>query len=117
MKKVYVLLEVTIKEGRMDEYLQTAAAIKEELAQTEGFISSERFRSLATDNKLLSMSVWENEEAVTKWRNAMNHRMAQAKARDELFESYQISVTTLDRVYTKAERDEAPGDSNEYFGV
>ena len=43
---VYVLFEVTLREGREDDYLARAAALKELLAQEEGFVRSERFSSL-----------------------------------------------------------------------
>jgi len=39
MTNVIVLFEVTIKEGRMDDYLNMAASLKEELAKADGFIS------------------------------------------------------------------------------
>lgn len=55
---VVVLFEVTVKEEKMEDYLSRAALLKELLAHEEGFISAERFSSLSTKGKLLSLSGW-----------------------------------------------------------
>ena len=51
MANVIVLFEVTVKEGRMDDYLNMAASLKEALAKADGFIGSERFESLSAKGK------------------------------------------------------------------
>jgi len=99
----------------MDDYLALAANLKNELVKNEGFIRSERFTSLVNEGKLLSLSVWENEEAVSKWRNQIEHRMSQRHGRDSMFESYTITVASQIRNYSNSERSEAPEDSNRFF--
>ena len=111
-----VLFEVTVKKNCMDKYLTLAGELREYLSKQEGFIRSERFLSLVDENKLLSLSVWENEEAVEKWRNLGEHRIKQGLGREDIFESYNITVTSPIRTYTKVDRSEAPKDSNIYFG-
>lgn len=115
MSKIYVVSEIIMAEGAQEEYLQLAAGIKDELAKTEGFIRSERFESLMTERKLLSLSVWESMEAAAKWRANIAHRHSQQRTREKLFESYRISVLSLEREYTESDRGEAPKDSNAYF--
>ena len=117
MNKIIVLFEVTIKNGKMDDYLKMAGALKESLSKATGFVSSERFSSLASEGKLLSMSVWENEESIEKWRNLVAHRMAQKHGRMNDFADYKITVVTPVRTYTMIDRGEAPNDSNKYFEV
>lgn len=114
---VYVLYEVTIKEGMSEAYLERAGSLKDELSKTPGVIRTERFKSLATEGKLLSLSGWESEEAVEAWRNQMNHRMSQAAGRDSIFEGYDIAVLEPTRRYSMDARNEAPADSNAYFGL
>ncbi len=117
MNNIIVLFEVTVKNGKMDDYLKMAGSLKESLASAEGFIRSERFSSLATEGKLLSMSVWENEESVSNWRNLTAHRMAQKHGRMNDFADYKITVVTPVRTYTMTDRTEAPADSNKYWEV
>ncbi len=112
---VLVIFEVTIKKDCMDGYLALAANLKDELMKSEGFIRSERFSSLVNEGKLLSLSVWESEEAVSKWRNQAKHRMSQKQGRDSMFESYHITVASKICSYSKDDRSEAPNDSNQFF--
>lgn len=117
MANVIVLFEVTVKDGKMDDYLKMAASLKESLGKAKGFICSERFSSLGADRKLLSMSVWKNEESVTEWRNLAAHRIAQKHGRTNDFADYKITVVTPIRTYTMTDREKAPADSNRYFEV
>ncbi|QQG64570.1 antibiotic biosynthesis monooxygenase family protein [Desulfobulbus oligotrophicus] len=112
---IFVLLEVIIKKEGMQQYLALAAALRDELAQAEGFIRSERFQSLTDERKLLSLSVWESEQAVEQWRNTAKHRLSQQQGRAALFDSYTLTVAAKIRSYTKDDRTETPGDSKEFF--
>lgn len=116
MSSIIVLFEVTVKSGKMDDYLKIAGSLKDSLEKAEGFIRSERFSSLASEGKLLSMSIWESEEYVSKWRNFAAHRIAQKYGRINDFADYKITVAEPVRTYTMTDRTEAPVDSNEYFG-
>lgn len=114
---ILVLLEVTIQKECMDEYLALAAELKCELEKSPGFLRSERFCSLANEGKLLSLSVWESEEAVDIWRNTTEHRMRQLKARQRLFQSYTITVASPLRRYGMQDRAQAPQDSDRFFSA
>lgn len=115
--KVAVLFEVTPKKEGKEEYLNLGAELKSELIKIPGFISVERFMSLNEEGKLLSLSIWENEEAASLWRNHINHRYSQKKGHCELFEKYKISVATIIREYTRNDRAQAPDDSNRYLNI
>ncbi len=115
MSKVVVLFEVKPTKAGMQRYLDLASMLKPMLVGFEGFIRAERFTSLNEEGKLLSMNVWENEVAVERWRNVMEHRMSQQEGREKLFESYKITVCSILREYSDGDREQAPLDSNEYF--
>ncbi len=100
-----VLFEVKVLEAKKEAYLAIAAQLREELTEMEGFISIERFQSLVDEGKLLSLSFWESEEAILKWKQRPNHRTAQIKGRHSLFEDYKISVARVERHYTAASSD------------
>ena len=105
---IAVIFEVEPKDGALETYLEIAASLKSELEQIEGFISVERFQSLANEAKYLSLSFFENEEAVKRWRTLAKHRKAQAKGRHELFQDYRLRVAAVMRDYGMTERDQAP---------
>ncbi len=115
MSKYIVLFEVIPSQEGKAKYLELAAMLKPMLEGFEGFVSMERFQSLQNENKVLSMNVWESEEAMGRWRNTVEHRMGQLQGKTALFESYKITVTSVVREYTNTERAYAPKDSNAYF--
>lgn len=117
MAEVFVLFEVTVKEGKMADYLERAEQLKAFLQEQPGFVRAERFASLATEGKLLSLSVWRDEESVAQWRNLVPHRQSQQAGREEDFEGYVITVAAPMRRYSRNERKEAPQDSNRYFDL
>lgn len=51
-----VIFEVEPAAGQRDAYLSAALALRPLLEQVDGFISIERFESLSTPGKLLSLS-------------------------------------------------------------
>ena len=109
------IVSISLNTPNKERYLELASQLKPLLSNAKGFIRSERFSSLNAESKLLSLNVWESEEAVEKWRNELNHRMSQLEGREKLFESYRITVASVIREYDDCYRNEAPVDSNEYF--
>jgi heme-degrading monooxygenase HmoA len=103
-----VIFEVLPKAGREQEYLALAQELRAELERIDGFISIERFASLYTEGKLLSLSFWRDEAAVERWREHAGHRAAQRRGRDEIFADYRIRVAGVVRDYGMNERAQAP---------
>ncbi|WP_418185821.1 antibiotic biosynthesis monooxygenase family protein [Aliarcobacter vitoriensis] len=95
-----VIFEVEILENRKDEYLKIASILKEQLIKEKGFISIERFQSLANENKLLSLSFWEDEKSILNWKKNIDHAAAQKKGRESIFKDYKISIVEIKRDYT-----------------
>jgi heme-degrading monooxygenase HmoA len=103
-----VIFEVEPKDGRRQDYLDIAAALRGELEKIDGFVSIERFESLTKPGKLLSLSFWRDADAVKRWREQARHQMAQRKGRADIFADYRISVAAIERQYGMFERAEAP---------
>lgn len=97
-------------------YLDIAAALRTQLLQIDGFVSIERFESLSEKGKLLSLSIWRDEDAVVRWRQLEAHRAAQTQGRAGLFCDYRLRIADITRDYGMSERDEAPGDSRAIHG-
>jgi len=108
---IAVIFEVEPADGRRESYLDIAASLRPELARMDGFLGVERFESLATPGKLLSLSFWRDEEAVRAWRCHGKHRGAQAVGRGGIFAGYRLRVAGVLRDYGLAARYEAPADS------
>jgi len=113
---IVVIFEVWPQAGRKQDYLDLAAALRPLLAEIDGFISIERFESLTEPGKILSLSVWRDEEAVAKWREVESHRGAQSKGRAGVFKDYRLRVAGVIRDYGMFDREQAPGDSRRRHG-
>ncbi|MGJ3353358.1 antibiotic biosynthesis monooxygenase family protein [Providencia sp. Je.9.19] len=111
---IAVIFELQANEGQQENYLALAQQLKESLIEINGFISIERFQSLSDNNKLLSLSFWESEEAVMVWRNTELHRLAQAKGRESILKYYRLRVASVIRDYGLNEREMVPSDSLNY---
>jgi heme-degrading monooxygenase HmoA len=114
--RIAVIFEVQPAPGQRAGYLAMAAALREQLQQIEGFISIERFESLSTPGKLLSLSFWRDEAAVRQWRQLDAHRAAQVAGRGGLFADYRLRVAAVLRDYGLQARDQAPQDSRCHHG-
>lgn len=113
---IAVIFEVEPAPGHEQDYLDTAAGLRAELERADGFLSIERFASLAQPGKILSLSFWRDEAAVQAWRNREPHRAAQALGRAAYFANYRLRVASVIRDYGMNDRAQAPSDSRDVHG-
>ncbi len=110
---IAIIFEMFPKKEKMEEYLDLAAEIRPIAEATEGFIGIERFQSLTNPDKYLSVSFFEDEAAVDRWRNVKEHRKAQARGRKDIFDDYRIRVVEVLRDYSMTKRRHVPKDSRD----
>lgn len=108
---IAVIFEVEPASDHKQDYLDLAADMRPLLDEIEGFVSVERFQSLTNPEKLLSLSFFENEEAVRQWRVLSQHRKAQSMGRGGVFVDYRLRVAHVLRDYGLFDRKQAPDDS------
>lgn len=101
---IVVVFEVWPKEERADRYFEIAGQLRAELEKIDGFISVERFESLTSPGKYLSLSAWRDEAAVAAWREHMGHQAAQDEGKAEVFAGFRIRVAEVLRDYNLADR-------------
>ena len=108
---IAVIFEALPRPGRRDAYFSIASTLAPRLKEIDGFLSIERFESLAEPGKVLSLSFWRDEAALAQWRRLEQHRAAQSAGRDSVFQDYRLRVAEVLRDYGMTERDQAPADS------
>ena len=113
---IAVIFEFAPAEGRFPDYLALVETLRQDLAEAEGFISLERFESITSKGKFVSLQYWRDEECVRKWRTLQKHRDAQKKGRAGIFKSYRLRIAQVVRDYTMDERAQAPADSVQVHG-
>ena len=94
-----VIFEVEPVEGRGQDYFDLAAALKPELEKIDGFVTVERFESLANPGKYLSLSFWRDGDAVRAWHEHAGHSEAQQMGKAEIFAGFRIRVAEVIRDY------------------
>ncbi|WP_170336377.1 antibiotic biosynthesis monooxygenase family protein [Ruegeria arenilitoris] len=105
---IAVIFEVEPAEGETQTYLDIAADLRPLLDNIDGFISVERFESLVTPGRYLSLSFWRDEDAVAEWRRMNEHRTAQSRGKSGLFKGYRLRVAAVMRDYGLTDREQAP---------
>ena len=96
---IVVVFEIEMRDGRAQDYFDLAAKLRPELAKIDGFISVERFQSLANERKYVSLSFWRDLQAVEAWKAHAEHRVAQQRGKDEIFSKFRIRVAEVVRDY------------------
>jgi heme-degrading monooxygenase HmoA len=117
---IAVIFEVRVAEGRRQEYLDLAADLRGELVTLDGLLSVERFQSLSDPGKLLSLSLFRDEDLslsffrdedmVRRWRRAIAHRQAQIRGHAGIFADYRLRIAHVMRDYGMTDRSQAPAD-------
>ena len=100
---IAVIFEVMLEPTEADRYFDLAASLRNELDGADGFISIERFKSMAEKNKLVSLSFWRDRDAVEAWYRLPRHRKAQEQGRQGIFRDYRIRVAEVFRDYDMAQ--------------
>lgn len=113
---IAVIFEVEPHADQRGAYLDAAARLRPLLEEIDGFVSVERFESLTKPGKILSLSIWRDEEAVRRWRNLEQHRGVQEAGRRSIFAGYRLRVAHVIRDYGMNDRAQAPEDSRAAHG-
>lgn len=108
---IAVIFEAWPHEVQYQRYLDLAAELQPVLAELDGFISVERFQSLSEPGKVLSLSFWRDEDAITRWRGLELHRTAQLAGRRQVFDDYHLRIAHVVRDYSLEDRLQVPSDS------
>lgn len=111
---IAVIFEARPRPDHKSDYFDIATALRPFLDDIDGFISIERFESLTTPGKILSLSFWRDEKAIKAWRCLEEHRTAQSKGRARIFEDYRLRVAEVARDYGMTNRSGVPEDSQRH---
>lgn len=87
-----VIFEVCPRAENWELYLSTAGQLRPLLESQKGFVENIRYKSLTRPGWVLSLSDWENEKALIRWRTQMKHHHAQEAGRQEILEDYHLRV-------------------------
>ena len=87
-----VLFEVQPKKSEWERYLELAGWLRPKLEQIPGFLENERYESERIEGRVLSLSLWESEKALIRWRVHAEHHGVQEQGRFEVFDDYHLRI-------------------------
>ncbi|HEV7776057.1 MAG TPA: antibiotic biosynthesis monooxygenase [Luteibacter sp.] len=93
-----VVFEVRPDPAHKEDYLHIAGALRPELEKVTGFLENERFASQSRKGVLLSLSLWDDEKALVRWRTVAMHARAQEQGRAVVLADYHLRVGEVTRV-------------------
>lgn len=108
---IAMIFEYWLDPDHLDEYTQTASGLRQLVAEIDGFISVERYRSESDPAKILALGFFRDEESVRAWRNLPEHRNAQLLGRERFLTDYRLRMADVTRDYSMRQREQAPADS------
>ena len=92
----YAVIFTSIRHVDDEEYQQTFDELMRLANETPGFIAMDSARS----GLGISVSYWENEDAIKKYRELAFHKIAQQKGREKWYENYTVTVAKIERSYS-----------------
>ena len=97
---VVVIFEFEPDETMKGRYFELAETLWGEVQQIRGFQSVERFESIHSQNHFVSISTWDDMDAVQRWKEHLQHAAAQEEAKtSNIFNHYRIRVAEVVRDY------------------
>lgn len=92
LRMYYAIFEGREAEGKAEVAGQYYKALSPLVREIKGFISETGFGSPHVDRVGVLISVWEDADAISRWRNQALHLRIQHIAKQDIYEDYRIRV-------------------------
>ena len=96
----YAVIFTSLRTDAESGYGRMAERMVELAAQQPGFLGVESARDAGGLG--ITVSYWESEEAIARWKANAEHRVAQEAGRKTWYRDYQLRVARVEREYGKA---------------
>lgn len=91
----FAVIFSSIRTETENEYSETAQKMEELAEKVEGFLGIESAR-----NELgITVSYWQNLEAIKEWKNQIDHKIAQERGKKEWYLQYKVRIAKVERDY------------------
>ena len=97
----YAVIFTSLRTEGDNGYDQTAARMVDLARQQPGFLGVESVREAGGLG--VTVSYWESEDAIRRWKAQAEHRRAQEKGRAQWYADYHLRVARVERDYGKPE--------------
>ena len=91
----YAVIFTTILQDNIDGYIETAERMEILAKQQPGYLGIESARNTIG----ITVSYWESLEAITHWKNNVEHTEARNLGREKWYKQYQLRICKVEREY------------------
>ena len=91
----YAVIFTSILSSDDADYHAMADRMIEQVAQQEGFLGFESAR----DDVGITVSYWEDEAAIRRWKDDVEHQTAQQQGKSRWYDAYTIRIAKVEREY------------------
>ena len=91
----YAVIFTTIRTDVDENYEETAYQMELLAKEQKGYLGIESARATIG----ITVSYWESLEAISSWKNNLEHTVAREKGRAVWYEQYQLRICKVERAY------------------
>lgn len=91
----YAVIFTSLKNDKDDGYNEMAAKMEKLAKQQSGFLGVESAR----EGLGITVSYWENLEAIRQWKSNVDHVEAQQKGKTDWYKHYKVRIAKVERDY------------------
>lgn len=91
----YAVIFTTLLTDNLFDYETTAIRMEQLAEKQEGYLGIESARKEIG----ITVSYWESLEAITNWKNNIEHTEAREKGREQWYKQYQLRICKVEREY------------------
>ncbi|MFT6923415.1 MAG: heme-degrading monooxygenase HmoA [Crocinitomicaceae bacterium] len=92
----YAVIFSAAQSSTLDGYYEMAERMVELASQQDGFLGVES----AQGNPEITVSYWENEDCILKWRSNLEHQEAQIQGKELWYDAFEIRIAKVERAYS-----------------
>lgn len=91
----YAVIFSTLRTEVDEGYMEAAEKMETLAKQQDGFLGIESARNEVG----ITVSYWDNLDAILKWRNNAEHTLARKKGKELWYKTYQLRICKVERDY------------------
>lgn len=91
----YAVIFTTLMTNNLENYTETAQKMEALAKLQKGFLGIESARS----ELVITVSYWQSLEAITSWKNNIEHTEIRILGREKWYKKYQLRICKVEREY------------------
>ena len=91
----YAVIFTTLLNDNLEGYAETAKRMEELAQEQPGYLGIESARA----DVGITVSYWETLDAISAWKNNVEHTEAREKGRTQWYKKYELRICKVERAY------------------